>query len=189
MAIYDLYDLRRYFQGIASGDENSLGVVFNLFKKRVYSVALKMLKSEVEAEEIIQEVFLSLWRSRSSLGLVENPENYIFTITYNIIYAHLKNIARNRELINGIILQFTEVQNTTEETIAVNETSKLIHDAYQKLPLQQRMVYDLNKKKNLSYEEIATELGLSKNTVRNHLAEARKSIRRFLKNHLSVFFL
>ncbi len=181
MIAHDLYDIKELFGSLANGDDSAFKTIFELYKKRVFSVALKMLKSETGAEEIVQDVFLSVWVAKGRLAGVNDPEAYIFTITYNTIYAHLKKASRNRELLKTIMRQLTDIQNTTEDAIAGNETGKLIHEAVQQLSPQQRTVYQLNKQEGLSYDEIAARMKISRNTVKNHLAEAMKTIRLFLK--------
>lgn len=187
MAVYELYDLKEYFQRISNDDENAFATIFDLFKKKVFAVAFKMLKSETEAEEIVQEAFLSLWRSRVQLNNVENPEGYIFKVAYHTIFAHLKKASRQQELLDGIIINLTYKQNTTQEMVAANETSRLIFEAIQLLPPQQRIILELAKLNDLSYAEIGEKLDLSKNTVKNHLVQAMKTIRVLLKNHITFF--
>jgi len=181
MPVYELYNLKELFNNIANGDDTSFGTIFELYKKRVFSLALKMLKCETEAEEIVQEVFLSLWQAKARLGEINDPEAYLFTITYNTIYSFLKKASRNKEFLNSIIQHLNQIQNTTADTINGNETSKLIKEAIHSLPPQQRTVYQLSKQEGLSYDEIAAGMKISRNTVRNHLAEAMKTIRIFLK--------
>jgi RNA polymerase sigma-70 factor (ECF subfamily) len=187
MLVYDLYDMREYFQRLARGDASAFETIFELYKKRVFGVALKMLKSETDAEEVVQDVFLSIWLAKRNLGQVNEPEAYLFTITYNTIYSRLKKASHNQELLNTIIQHLTEIQNTTAETIAARETHKLINEAIQQLPPQQRTVYELSKQEGLKYDEIAELMHLSKNTVRNHLSEAMKTIRTFLKKTEMLF--
>lgn len=181
MPVYELYNLKELFNNIANGDDTSFGTIFELYKKRVFSLALKMLKCETEAEEIVQEVFLSIWQAKARLGEINDPEAYLFTITYNTIYSFLKKASRNKEFLNSIIQHLNQIQNTTADTINGNETSKLIKEAIHSLPPQQRTVYQLSKQEGLSYDEIAAGMKISRNTVRNHLAEAMKTIRIFLK--------
>jgi RNA polymerase sigma-70 factor (ECF subfamily) len=181
MPVYDLYDMRECFQRLARGDASAFETIFEFYKKRVFGLALKMLKSETEAEEIVQDVFLSIWLAKANLSYINDPEAYLFTITYNTIYTRLKKASRNRELLNTIIHHLTEIQNTTDETVAAHETGELINEAIQQLPPQQRAVYELSKQEGLSYNEIAERMHLSRNTVRNHLSEAMKTIRTFLK--------
>jgi RNA polymerase sigma-70 factor (ECF subfamily) len=188
MPVYDLYDMRECFQRLARGDASAFETIFELYKKRVFGVALKMLKSETEAEEIVQDVFLSIWVGKDNLSHINDPEAYLFTITYNTIYTRLKKASRNQELLNTIIHNLTQIQNTTDETIAAHETGKLINEVIQQLPPQQRIVYELCKQEGLSYDEIAERMHLSRNTVRNHLAEAMKTIRIFLKK-AAMFFM
>lgn len=187
MPVHDLYDISECFQNLAKGDASAFETIFELYKKRVFGVALKMLKSETEAEEIVQDVFLSIWLAKSKLSDVNDPEAYLFTITYNTIYTHLKKASRNQQLLKTIIDHLTQIQNTTDETIAAHETGKLINEAIQQLPPQQRAVYELSKQEGLSYNEIAECMHLSRNTVRNHLAEAMKTIRAFLKKTAMLF--
>jgi RNA polymerase sigma-70 factor (ECF subfamily) len=187
MLVYDLYDMREYFQRLAKGDASAFETIFELYKRRVFGVALKMLKSETDAEEIVQDVFLSIWLAKAKLNQVNEPEAYLFTITYNTIYSRLKKASHNQELLNTIIQHLTEIQNTTAETIAARETHKLINEAIQQLPPQQRTVYELSKQEGLSYDEIAERMHLSKNTVRNHLSEAMKTIRNFFKKAAMLF--
>ena len=181
MSVHGLYDIKECFQNLAIGDTGAFRTIFELYKKRVFAVALKMLKSETEAEEIVQDVFLSIWLAKEKLSNINDPEAYLFTITYNTIYAYLKKASRNKQLLNTIIDHLSQIQNITDETIAVHETGKLIYKAIQQLPQQQRTIYILCKQEGLSYDEIAEHMHLSRNTVRNHLAEAMKTIRAFLK--------
>jgi RNA polymerase sigma-70 factor (family 1) len=187
MLIQDLYHIKELFNRLAKGNESAFEIIFELYKKRVFSVALKMLKSEIEAEEIVQEVFLSIWQAKARLDDINDPEAYLFTITYNTIYTHLKKASRNRQVLDAIIFNLSEIQNTTGDTIAGNETGKLIKEAIERLSPQQRTVYELSKQDGLSYDQIAEQMNISRNTVRNHLAEAMKTIRIFLKKTDMLF--
>lgn len=92
MAIDNLHE-KELLQRISKGDEKAFREVFDLYKKRFFAAALKMTRSPDEAEEIVQEVFVSLWMQRALLATVENPPSYLFTIVYNAISARFKKIA------------------------------------------------------------------------------------------------
>ena len=175
------FNINAFFKTLADGDASGFETFFNLYKKRVFGIALKMLKSETEAEEIVQDVFLSIWQSSARLGEISDPEAYLFTITYNAVYTKLKKIAQNQRLLHSVLQHLAQKQNTTEETIAAHESERLINEAIQQLPAQQRTVYELNKLAGLSYHEIAEHLHLSQNTVRNHLSAATKTVRMILR--------
>jgi len=174
-------NIQECFQRLAKGDVGMFEALFEAYNKRVFGVALKMLKSPTEAEEIVQEVFLSIWQSRERLNKINNPEAYLFTITHNAIYTHLKKASRNEQLLNVILRHIARKQNITEEAVAARETERLISEAIQQLPQQQRTVFELSKQGGLTYHEIAELMHISPNTVRNHLSESMKAIRIVLK--------
>jgi RNA polymerase sigma-70 factor (ECF subfamily) len=180
-------DITACFQTLAKGDLNVFEAFFEAYKKRVFGVALKMLKSPTEAEDIVQEVFLSIWQSRAGLDKINDPEAYLFTITHNTIYTHLRKASRNEQLLNAILYYIAQKQNTTEETVAAHEAGKLIREAVQQLSPQQRTVFELRKQEGLSYNEIAARMQISQNTVRNHLSIAVKTVRSHLKKWVLLF--
>lgn len=189
MPILASFDIKRCFDKLPSGDVKEFEQLFNAYKKKLFSIALKMLKSTEEAEEVVQEVFLSLWQSRSKLGNVKDPEAYLFTITYNTVYSHLRKLAKNLQLRSGVALLMPSDANSTEEEIVAHETNKMIREAIRNLPIQQRTVYELNKLQGLSYNEIADYMHISNNTVRNHLSVASKTVRIVLKKWSALMML
>lgn len=174
-------DIRAWFQALSGGDLNMFEFIFQAYKERVFGVAVKMLKSATEAEDIVQEVFLAVWQSRVRLNEISDPEAWLFTITYNAVYTRLRKAARNEEVIDNIIYYISKKQNLTEEVVAAHEINQLVQEAMGHLSPQQRTVYELSKEEGLSYHEIANHLHISKNTVRNHLASAIKTIRAYLR--------
>ena len=183
MPCQDPYDIHitTCFHALAKGDLGVFEGFFEAYKKRVFGVAVKMLKSPTEAEDVVQEVFLSIWQSRARLDRINDPEAYLFTITHNTIYTHLKKASRNEQLLNAILYYISQKQNTTEETVAAHDAGKLIREAVQQLSPQQRTIFELSKQEGLSYHEIAERMQISQNTVRNHLSIALKTIRSLLK--------
>src|SRR5690606_30021504 len=151
MSSQNLHDINieECFQRLAKGDVSMFKEVFEAYKKREFGVALNMLKSPTEAEEIVQEVFLSIWQSKGRLDKISDPEAYLFTITHNAIASHFKKALSNEQLLNLVLHHISRKQDTTEEIIAAHETERLISEAIQQLPRQQRTVFELSKKEGL----------------------------------------
>jgi RNA polymerase sigma-70 factor (ECF subfamily) len=82
-----------------------------------------------------------------------------------------------------------ESVNTTDEMVLAHESNELISRAIIKLPPQQQLVFKLTKQEGLSREDVARQLHISPNTVKNHLADALKSIRAFLHNSTLIFLI
>ncbi len=166
---------------ISMGDEKAFRILFDHYKDRFYYVALKMTDREDIAEETAQEVFIQIWKQRNSLSDVENPDAYFFTILYRQVYQFYKKTALEKKL-KMTIAETPFAKNFTDETILAKESERFINEAVSRLPAQQQLVFKLSKEEGLSREQIATQLNISPNTVRNHLSEAMKSIRAYLSD-------
>lgn len=185
-----LYDEKSLLIEVAEGDELAFRKLFDLYKERFYAVALKMTRSDAVAEDIVQDVFMNIWNKREGLVNVDNPSSYFFTAVYRRIYHHYRKIALEKKLLQTAPV-VKESVNTTDEMVLAHESKKLISQAISKLRPQQQLVFKLTKQEGLSREDIAQQLKISPNTVKNHLADALKFIRAFLQNHnlLMVCFL
>ncbi len=172
---------KKLFIRISRSDEAAFTEVFHHYNPQLYPFVLKMLKSETMASEVIQIIFIRLWKKRSLLQQVKNPRSYIFTMAVNSTRDHLKKIARESRMFADLKTQgTTSLSNETEEWIFLKEKERLLAKVVEKLPPQRQKIFKLSREENKSYKEIAQELGISVNTVKSHLVEALRFIRKKL---------
>jgi RNA polymerase sigma-70 factor (family 1) len=174
---------KAFFEAIAREEESSFKAFFEQYRKRVYSLAYKLTKSVFAAEEITQEVFISVWASRRHLPAVKDAETYFYTIIYNKISRHLKKEANKARILRLSVSDATGSSNETEETIDVNEGQRFVNKALAQLSPQKKLIYELSRKEGKSYDEIAVALRLSPHTVKSHLVKAVKFVRNYMKNN------
>ena len=165
-------------QLIAAGDEQAFEHLFEIYVPKLTPLALRLTKDREVVKEIIQETFLRLWLTRDQLGEIENPAGWIHTIAANQCYKYLRRLALQQKLPAPAP---PTVQ--LEEIINVTELKSLINTAVAQLPAQRQKIYLLSRVHGLSIPEIAAQLGLSANTVKNTLVSALKFIREFLAEH------
>jgi RNA polymerase sigma-70 factor (family 1) len=184
------YNERELFARIANGDGVAFTELFRLYFEPLKWNALKILKSEFWAEEIVQEVFMQLWSNRDKLVDVESPAAYLFKVTANRCLDRI----RRQEL--EVKMQYVVNKALHRDASSVQENSydldlieTLIKEAVQQLPEQGRLVFELQRNKGLSYQEIADRLGISRNTVRNHMVKSLHFIRSYLRQKGEIFVL
>lgn len=166
---------------IGSGDEHAFRAVFDFYKLAFYGAAFKMTRSAHLSEEIVQEVFVTIWVKRQLIAGAIRPENYIFTILHNCIYAQFRRIARERQLKSQLKKEQEEGEDLIESLLLEKENKAILENVISQMPPQQRLVYKLAKQEGWSREEIAQGLNISPNTVRNHLAAAVEFLRSYFK--------
>lgn len=161
--------------------------LFREYEHRLYVFIMKILRSDATARDIIQDVFLKLWIIRSKLPEIENINAFLYRLTENRVYDHLRATATRQEYRQALWDQLQRVNNGEEQPLEKKEYHSIIRDAIKQLPPQRRTVYLLNKDEGLKQKEIAEKLQLSPNTVRNHLSEAIKQIGSYVKRNISGF--
>ena len=173
---------------VAQSDEAAFSELFRRYDKRIYPFVLKMIKTASVAEEITQEIFIKLWFNRQKLTDINNPASYIFTIAANHTLDYIRKRLNERKMLNQLSeLLKSDTSNNTEESMLFRDCEALVQQAIAGLPAQQKKVYVLSRQHGLNNDEIARQLNLSPNTVRNHLSEALGSIRHFLSAKGQVF--
>lgn len=182
MAASTIHNEKVLFQQIASGDTEAFRQIFDLYKKQLYSTAIKLTKSQLSSEEITQEVFISLWISRARLANVENPGGYIFRILFNQVSTYLKKESNWERIIRDAIKLNMSSVNATQQAVDANESQRRINEVVENLPPQQKAVYQLSRLQGLKNDEIATALNISPNTVKAHLSKALETLRTHLKD-------
>lgn len=176
-------DEKLLFSLIAEGDTAAFTEIFHKYNSRIYPFVLKMIHLDHLAEEIVQDVFMNLWRNREKLKDVKSPQAYVFTMATNHTLNQLKKISHESRLIHEVTQAMRGIHHTTiEEWMDGKETEHLLHEAINHLPPQRQLVYKLSRQQGKSYKEIAEELNISPKTVQAHLVEAVHSIKQYLQN-------
>ncbi|MEP7258346.1 MAG: RNA polymerase sigma-70 factor [Flavitalea sp.] len=173
----------------ASLHEDSFKRIFEMYRKRIYGYALTLSRSSYAAEEITQNIFIKLWLCRDTLEGVENLDSYIFSMAHNKTLNYLRKASNDANLMRSSQVYRDTSNNNVEERLITYDYHHLIEEAVQTLTPQRRIVYQLSRADGLKNEEIAAYLHISHNTVRNHLVEALKSIRRYIISKGSIGIL
>lgn len=171
---------------IAAGDHRAFRLLFDLYHHKVYSYSLRFLRNETLAEEIVQEVFISLWLKRVDLPAIANFGGYLRVITKNQTLNALKKLALDFKKNAAGAEEWTELHTDTEDAILLNDTRALLHEAINQLPRQQKLVYEWCQVEGLKQKEAAERLNISPLTVKVHLREATKNIRKFMSDRTEL---
>ncbi|HWW38130.1 RNA polymerase sigma-70 factor [Pedobacter sp.] len=189
--VYDLINEKLLLHKISMGDEAAFKEVFDTYKGRVFTFVENFIHSRADAEEIVQETFLSLWQQRNSLTSVEHPRNYIYTLVRNKTMRYIGNAIRDEKMQRIILANMQSESNSTQEDIEFRESKKRIDEAIARLPEQKQKIFRMCREEGLSHEYIAAETGLSRSRVKNIMVEVLRYVRLFLarEGHLMVLFV
>ncbi|HVU57325.1 MAG TPA: RNA polymerase sigma-70 factor [Puia sp.] len=175
---------------MSQGDETAFGILFHTYHNKLGSYILKLTESFPLTEEIVQDVFLSIWQHRATLQDIHQFEPYLFVIARNRAFNCLKQMARER------LRQEEWASHLQDEPDVYMEGQEgyesLIDQAISQLPPQQKKVYQLHNQQNMRYPDIALQLGLSATTVKKHMSLALRKIRDYVSTHMdpvSILFL
>jgi RNA polymerase sigma-70 factor (ECF subfamily) len=164
-------------------DESSFKELFDTYLKRVYDYIGAISRSGYIAEEVVQELFIILWRKRHDLHEVQNMDQYIFRIARNLAINLLKKAAVDSKMAAEFYKRSLKQSPLTGIEVNFRGVQSLIDKAVMELPPQPQKVYFLSRRENMSFDEIASEMGLSRNTIKNHLQKALHEIRKYLVQH------
>ena len=174
---------------IKHDDTDAFRSLYDRYSWRIYYLSKKYLRSDEEAEELVQTVFMNLWEHRASLDESMPVRSYIYKSAVNYICNHLKKKAIRSRFIELAMKRNIIQSNSTYEQVYFHDLESAVNSVVEKLPPQQQKIFELSRNKGLSHEEIAGMLHLSERTVKNHIYRALKFIKTYLKGEVLLVLL
>jgi len=171
---------------LRNGDQLAFAQIYNQYRSKMYAYANTLCKSPETAEEIVQEVFIRLWQKKEQINTDLNFSAYIKKVTLNHVLNHLKKVAREKSLQVEVFQYIDSIRNTTEDNLLEKELLKTYDEAIALLPPQKKIIYQMSRNEEMTHDQIAKQLNISKNTVKNHMVEATKFIRGYVGKHGSI---
>ncbi len=176
---------------VKQGDTRSFEALFERYWEPLYVTACNRLKDAEEAKEVVQDLFVSLWRRRTRLSIDTSLRAYLFSALKYAILDHMRAQIVREKYVKMIQRKTTVQRNATEEAVTYHELQRKVQEGIATLPTRCQQVFHLRRLEHLSVKEIAEKMSISPKTVENQLTKATKVLRMHLKEYVTIalFFL
>lgn len=174
---------------LIDGSKEAFLELYGKYHAALYRHALKFMKSPALAEDVVQDTFLKVWENRRSLNADLSFVGYINTVSRNQVLNTLKRASHETALKKTIMYAADKCCNRTEDDFLAAEYERMVSRAIDRLPPQRRLVFRMCRLEGQTYDEVARNLGISRNTVKEHMVSALKSLREYFSVHADVTFL
>lgn len=180
------YNENELLQQLRLGSDLAFEKIYKQYSTRLYGNLLKLVKSDAEAQEILQDVFLKIWKNRQGINIEKSFHSYLFKIAENNVYDFFRKAARDKKREAHLIAVAATGYVHFEETFLSKENTAILEKAIESLPPQRQQIFRLCKLEDKSYKEVSELLGISVSTISDHIVKATKTIRAYFKNNEQV---
>lgn len=176
---------------LREGDHNAFSQLYHQYAKPLYWKMLSMVKESTDADEILQELFVKVWEKRDQINIQQSFEAYLYRMAQHMAVDYFRALSARSRLHARVVSDANrDAVESSEETYLANETRELLNQLIAKLPAQRRRAFMLCKMEGKSHREAAEIMGISPNTVHNHLVKALSEIKsNFEKSGLKLSHL
>ena len=160
------------------GSVTAFEILFENYSQKLYRFSYSYLKSEAEAEDVVQEVFLKIWQNRSSLKTETSFQSYLFTIAFHAIQKSFNKKTRQQKFQLDLFELLSAENSTLEEQLNFETLIARLDQLIEQLPTRRKEIFLKRKKEGISIQNIALEMGISEKTAENQITEAMHSLRK-----------
>lgn len=165
---------------LGASDKNAFTKLYELHSRRIYLNLLRLVKIEMVAEELLQDIFVLIWEKRETIIIEQSFNAYLTRIAENKVFDFFRKAKRDRTLAEYIKNISSAAYCHIEEKIFINETSSVFQKALNALPPQRKQVFCLCKIEGKSYNEVSGLLGISPSTINDHIVKATRTVKKVM---------
>ncbi|TKC65449.1 sigma-70 family RNA polymerase sigma factor [Pedobacter hiemivivus] len=169
--------------GLQKGDQSAFKVLYERYWKEVYNMVYRRIRDEEATKDIVQNIFVNLWTSRKAVTIESTLAPYLNTAAKNrTISFYKKNLA---DFSRNSIFQDDQLQHSIEHNLEANELKAFFNKEIENMPDTMRKAFVLSREENKSIREIASELSLSEQTIKNNISQALERLKKKTKRFYS----
>lgn len=167
---------------LRQGNELAFQRIYNAYWEKLFQYTYNRLHVRETSEEVVQDVFLSLWAKRDSIEITASLSAYLYTATKHRLLNEVRSVKTRKAYAADYALFMKDLRdNSNDEQQAANELEAVIKRRVSELPKQCQKVYRLSREEHIPNLNIAEKLNISTKTVENYLTQALKYIRTSLR--------
>lgn len=179
---------KEILDSLVNGDESAFQLLYEFHFKTIYVFVLGYVKSPNLAEDICQEIFMKIWYKREQLAHVKVFQSYLYIVAKHHTLNQLRAINRSQVALQELLKNYPSQEDTTNLSVESKEYDQFIQEAFQKLSPISQQVFSMCRDESLSYDEVAKEMGFSRNAVKKHMVKAMKAFRVVITSSLDIHF-
>ena len=173
---------------LSADTEVAFEQVFKTHFKSLHAYACTILKDDIMAEEMVQNVFFKLWEKKEQITVQQSVNAYLYKAVYHECLNYIKH-TKVRAAHKSYTLHHNSEAEQTGDRTTLRELEGKLDEALKKLPEQCRLVFQLSRFEELKYKEIADKLGISIKTVENQMGKALRIMRSELTEYLPAVLI
>src|SRR5690606_3709031 len=155
----------------------------NVYRRELFLHIQNMTKDAEAAEELLQDVFMKVWDNRTTIDADRSFRAWLYTVGRNAVYNYYRQVAKDQKIQEHLYLHFESLYHLETDDDIRDKQEALLAKALDSLTERRRTVFTLCKIEGKSYEEVASQLGISVSTVSNMMVKSNQQIRRFVQEH------
>ena len=180
-------DEKELLRLLQNSDEAAFTHIYNLYWKKCFFSAAQKLQNLSEAEEIVQDIFLDIWKRREELTISTCLSSYLsVSVKYKVINFLAKRNLQSRYRKHASATNDLS-DSSTEYNLQLEDLREQLAKETAKLPEKCRMVFQMSREAGFSQKQIAKKLNISEKTVESHLSRALRSLRTGLGQFMTIF--
>lgn len=170
---------------LQNGQKSAFEEIYRRYWKKLYRIALHQTSHREEAEELVQELFMSIWQRRET-AQIKHLELYLTLSIKNKIYDFIKAQINYRKYQDYIILKEVDLHYTTDQIISYAELAEAVEKVLSLLPEKSAKAFRMSRFEDMPIKKIADEMDLSEKAVEYHITKSLRFIKENLKEYYSV---
>ncbi len=170
-----LNDENEKLRNLSGGSEIAFEAIYNHYSPVLYKKIIYIIKDEIIAQEILQEVFIIVWEKRAAIDTTRCFSAYLSCIVLNKCYDYFRRCSKEKKL-NSKLSKDGDYLSVEDKLIS-KENSLLFSKVIQLLPPKRRLIFSLCKLEGKTYDDVSQQLGISPSTISDHIVKANHFIK------------
>lgn len=180
------YSDEQLLASIKQDDVEAFAVLYERYWDRMLSLAIVKLRDNIHAEEVVQEVFVDLWKRRQELVITSKLSSYIaVAVKYRILNIQAKQ-AKAKAYRSFIRQSGTDKTNVTEDWLTFEDLKSQLEETISELPDKGQLAFRLSREEGLTHKEIAIKLSMTEKAVERNISRSVKYLFMNLKHLITV---
>jgi len=172
------YDHRNLLPSLREGNQQAFEVIYDFFADRLFRYVYRRVQVKETSEEIVQEIFVSLWVRRESLEITTSLGSYLYGAAKHKILSYIRaDRVRKKYAVEFTLFSLERTDNSNQELMELKDLQQAIDERISELPKKCQTAFRMSRMEHEPIKRIAERMNISNRTVENYISQALKHLR------------